>query len=177
MSLNLNQQQKSFNAREPISVLQDWTMLLSLREQGVLVLSLRGPDGMTKEGATKAIIRSLRACVMNSGRLGKPMKEGETFDGDPFMRMDLICDVQSWAFAMDAFFADIDSHNIHFFQHLIHAAAVCRMHPNNRVAKHWADFYLRACKALHVGPETIDEIRYRLRDGRRAEAESDHVHG
>ena len=102
-------------------------MGISLRQQGVLILALRGPDGLTKESGCKNIIRSLRACVMNSGREGKPMGNGLSWRNDPFMRMDLVVyprhRKKSWEEATQAFLQDIDTYNLHFFQHLIHAAA------------------------------------------------------
>lgn len=70
------------------SVVQDWVQDLPLRQQGVLLLALRGPDGARKESPSKPIIRSMRALALNSGRLGVPMEKGETFEGDAFMRND-----------------------------------------------------------------------------------------
>lgn len=152
------------------NVLQDWVLGIPLRQQGVLMLALRGPDGVRKEHPSKAVIRSLRGCVMNAGRTGKAMDPGETFDGDSFMRMDLVCSTASWQKVCDDFFAEIDSYNLHFFQHLIHAAfAVGINHPIGLVAHHWCEFYYLACRKLHVKPETRDEFVHRLRDGRREE--------
>jgi hypothetical protein len=119
----------------PQSVLQDWTTGISLRQQGVLVLALRGPDGLTKESGCKNIVRSLRACVMNSGREGKPMADGTMWRNDPFMRMDLVIDDLEWYHATEAFLQDVDTYNLHFFQHLIHAAAVCGLHHPHRTAR------------------------------------------
>lgn len=154
------------------SVLQDWTAEISLRQQGVLVLALRGPDGLTKESGCKNIIRSLRACVMNSGREGRPMADGTVWRNDPFMRMDLVTDDVEWYNATQAFLQDIDTYNLHFFQHLIHAAAVCGLHhPHRTVRNNWWRFYERCCMKLHIHPETPAEIQHRLRDGERTEEE------
>lgn len=147
-------------------LLQDWVDDLPLRQQGVMTLALRGPDGTRKESAAKPIIRSLRACVMNSGRLGVPMQLGERFEGDAFMRMDLVCSTQEWDAAMEAFFASIDEYNLHFFQHLVHAAAVLGFnYPVPAVRNNWLRFYHKAVDKLHMKPETHDEFAYRLRDG------------
>ena len=56
------------------SVLQDWVQECSLRQQGVLVIALRGPDGVRKEDAAKPLVRTMRGLVMNAGRTGKPME-------------------------------------------------------------------------------------------------------
>ena len=149
------------------SVLQIWVMALTLRQQGVLCLALRGPDGTPKESNTKSIIRSLRACVMNSGRHGTPLKPNEVMAGDSFMRMDLISDSLKWRGAASKFYGDIDAMNVHFLQHLLHAAALCRQYPHSVVAMNWWDFYITGCKKLHMHPETLEEITNRLRDGRR----------
>jgi len=155
------------------SVLQDWMHNIPLRQQGVIILALRGPDGVRKESPAKAILRSLRACVMNSGRKGVPMERHEVFDGDSFMRMDLICDNKLWAQALRDFYSSIDEYNIHFFQHLIHAAAAVGInHPDEQVRGNWWDFYTFGCHKLHVTPETKAQFTHRLRDGRR-EAEDE----
>lgn len=151
------------------SVIQDWVSEITLRQQGVLILALRGPDGVRKESSVKPIIRSLRACTMNSGRKGVPMEWGEKFDGDSFMRMDLIVS-SDWAKAVDDFYADIDEHNVHFLQHLLHAAAVLGFnYPNPMIAQRWQDFYERGVRKLHMNPESQEQFTHRLRDGRRVE--------
>lgn len=151
-----------------LSVLQDWVMEMPLRQQGVLVLALRGPDGIHKESPAKAVIRSLRGCAMNTGRLGVPLKLGERFEDDRFMCMDLIADAWAWKQTCTDFFGSIDEHNIHFFQHLLHAAAVLGFnHPTPIVAQHWLDFYHQGVDKLHMKPETRDEFIYRLRNGKR----------
>lgn len=150
------------------SVIQDWVSELPLRQQGTVILALRGPDGLRKEHPSKAIIRSLRGCVMVTGRMGTAMKLGERFEDDKFMRMDLIVDDQAWVEASDAFFASIDEYNLHFFQHLLHAAAVLGFnHPVPAVAANWLDFYHRGVHKLHMKPETREEFTYRLRNGKR----------
>jgi hypothetical protein len=150
------------------SVIQDWVSTIPLRQQGVIILALRGPDGTRKEHPAKAVIRSLRGCVMNSGREGRPMARGETFEGDSFMRMDLICDDTLWESTMYGFFSEIDSYNLHFYQHLLHAAAAVGInHPDQQVRINWWEFYRRGCKKLHMECETPSEFIHRLRNGRR----------
>lgn len=148
------------------SVVQDWVTDLPLRQQGVLLLALRGPDGARKESPSKPIIRSMRALALNSGRLGVPMEPGETFKGDAFMRNDLNYDNAAWDEASDAFFASIDELPLHFYQHFIHAAAVIGFnYPVPAVRQNWLNFYHRAADKLHFNPETAEQFAYRLRDG------------
>lgn len=154
------------------SVLQPWVEALPIRQQGVAILALRGPDGMRKESAAKPVIRALRACVLNSGRHGVPMGLGESFDGDRFMSMALISSTQAWDEVMKDFFASIDEFNLHFFQHLIHAAAVVGFaHPIPQVRNHWLAFYHKACEKLHVTPETQTAFAHRLRNGNRGKGD------
>jgi hypothetical protein len=152
------------------SVIQDWLSEIPLRQQGVVILALRGPDGTRKESASKPIIRSLRACVMNSGREGVPMKHGAKFEGDAFMRMDLICNEKAWDETIHSFYSSIDEYNIHFLQHLLHAAAVLGFnYPVPVLRERWLKFYHVGVHKLHMKPETECEFVYRLRNGDRGQ--------
>lgn len=153
------------------SVLQDWVQELPWRQQGVLTLALRGPDGVTKEAGCKPLIRSLRGCVMNSAQNGRPLEVGERLvEGDDFMRMDLMSNWADWSTTCKRFFKDIDTYNIHFYQHLIHAAMILGYrHPNEEVGRMWDWFYKKACGKLHMRPETPQDMDFRLRDGPREE--------
>lgn len=153
-----------------MSVLQTWVEELSFRKQGVLILALRGPDGTRKESVTKPVVRTLRACVMNSGRDRKPMARGTAYDTDSFMRMDLIETDAAWNWVTKDFHGSMDEMNLHYFQHLIHAAAICGIdYPDKELRNRWWDFYVSCCKRIHVKCETSGEIDYRLRDGKRIE--------
>jgi len=152
------------------NVLQDWVMNISLRQQGVLILALRGPDGVAKEDVAKPIVRALRALVMVSGREGKPMDKGVVWRDDPFMQTVLIgADFEDpWKGATNTFYGSIDQYNVHFLQHLWHAFAIAGIHfPDETIRKRCWNFYLRGMRALHVHPETPKEIVHRLRDGER----------
>lgn len=148
------------------SVLQDWVMEIPLRQQGVLVIALRGPDGVRKEDAAKPLIRTLRGIVMNSGREGGPMKMDTLWASDPFMTTYHISYADRWQDTVELFMDSWDSYNIHFLQHLAHAFAVCGIHhplPDVRQNCWW--FYQYTAFKLHYKPETEEEFSYRLRDG------------
>lgn len=154
------------------SVLQDWVMEISLRQQGVLILALRGPDGARKEDVAKPVIRALRAVVMNSGREGRPMDMELVWRDDPFMQTTAIgaTSDEPWRKVENEFYGSIDHYNVHFLQHLWHAYAVVGIHhPSEIIRKRCWNFYLRGVRALHMNPETEEEIIYRLRDGVRGE--------
>lgn len=155
------------------SVLQDWVMNISLRQQGVLIIALRGPDGAMKEDVAKPIVRALRALVMNSGREGAPMAMGLVWRDDPFMQTILIGarTDELWNAATDTFYKSIDQYNIHFLQHLWHAFAVVGVnHEDINIRRRCWNFYLHGVHALHMRPETSEELIHRLRDGIRLEA-------
>lgn len=152
-----------------MNVLQTWIGLhCTFRQQGVIILALRGPDGVPKEDAAKPIIRSFRGVVMNSGRHRGPMPLGMKMEGDPFMRTDLIVDRVLWEEVCKAFYDSIDQYNIHFIQHLLHATAVIGFkHPLQVVRNGFSAFYYTGVDALHMNPETMEQVDRRLRDGRR----------
>lgn len=151
------------------NVLQEWTQKISTRQQGVLVIALRGPDGVRKEDPAKPIVRTLRGMVMNAGRTGKPVGD-EVWADDPFMTLQWINDPDKWVVATKMFFNQWDAYNVHFLQHLMHAYAVCGVHyPDSDVKQRAWQFYTRCCKKIHVHPETAVQVVYRLRDGVREE--------
>lgn len=152
------------------SVLQPWVEQISLRQQGVLLGAIRGPDGVRKESPAKVILRNLRGCTMNSGRELKPMALGTFFAGDTYMRTVEIADPVLWMEVVGTFLSDIDEYNVHFFQHLVHAAAVIGIHHwDDMVRANWWYFYTESVNKLHMRPETKDEIQHRLRIGVREE--------
>ena len=151
------------------SVLQDWTEQISTRQQGVLIIALRGPDGVRKEDPAKPIVRTLRGLVMNAGRTGAPVGN-EVWADDPFMTMQWIVDDDMWTLATKKFFDQWDAYNVHFLQHLMHAYGIAGIHYPEKEARVRAwTFYVRCCKKLHLPPETKDLMQYRLRDGIREE--------
>lgn len=152
-------------------VLQDWVLRMSLRQQGVVILALRGPDGVRKEDPAKPIVRTLRALVMVTGRHGVAMAPGVIWRDDQFMSTLYINDDDSWGATVNAFADNWDSYNVHFLQHLRHAFAVVGIHyPHEPYRKRCWDFYTWSTEKTHDHPETKEEIMHRLRDGARKEA-------
>lgn len=150
------------------SVLQEWVQKIPLREQGVLVLALRGPDGHRKEAGAKNVVRALRGCVMVTGATGQPLLPGANLPDDSFMQMYRIGHVEEspWNEAALEFFRAWDEYNVHFLFHLAHAALILGVrHPESRIATRWHAFYHRCCAKCHVSPETPEQMIYRLKDG------------
>lgn len=155
------------------SVLQPWLSNIPLREQGVLVITLRGPDGVPKEHGAKNIVRAIRGCIMVPGATGAPLLPGQNLPDDSFMQMYRIGHVDEgpWQEATLAFFRAWDELNVHFLFHLLHAAAVLGIrHPESRVRTRWWDFYCRGMRKAHVNPETPEQLMDRLKDGHKPDA-------
>ena len=149
-------------------VMQDWTSTISHRQQGVMVMALRGPDGLPKESGCKNVIRSFRASVMNSGDTKKPLALGEALLSkyDKYMTMEFLSIEFKWKEVCEAFVSDIDTYNIHFLQHFLHAAMVVAFnHPNETMRARWEYCANRIAKKLHIHLETKEEFTHRLRDG------------
>jgi hypothetical protein len=156
------------NTSSAIPVLQDWVGQITRRQQGVLILGLRGPDGFYKEHPCKDTLRSFRACVMNSGIDGKPMDLDQHYEHDLFMRMDLLASADLWDQTQARFYSRWDEYNSHFILHFLHAAAVLGFHhPIPVVRERWHHFYLKGCKKAHMNPESREQFEHRLRDGDR----------
>lgn len=151
-----------------MNVLQEWVSQCPLREQGTLLLALRGPDGTRKESGVKNVVRALRGCIMVCGATGQPLMPGENLPDDSFMQMYRIghVDHTPWQEASIAFFRDWDEFNVHFLFHLMHAALILGVrHPQERVRIRWMAFYDRCCYKCHVTPETGEHMIDRLKDG------------
>ena len=135
------------------SVIKDWVLDLPFTQQALLMLSLRGADGMPKFNAAKEIVHYLRGVVLHPAYAnynGKP--EG-------FMRGDY----DNWERIVKALFIDIDSYPMHFLMHLFHAAEVVGYnHPDEEISVCWLSFYFYACQNLHINPETKEQLDERL---------------
>lgn len=135
------------------SVLQDWVMELGLRHQGVLVNACRGCDSAPKNDPSKLLTRSFRAIVLNA-HCGNPDKAATYIQRVPHEEL---------LRRMAAFLKNLDHYPHHYVMHLIHAAEIvgykCR---TDEQFGFWIDFYFRACKGLHVNPETEEQLDARL---------------
>lgn len=154
------------------SILQDWVMRLPLRQQGVLIIATRGPDGVRKEDAAKPLVRTMRGLTLNAGRTGAPIPPGVVWDTDTFMTIAPICSDVGWVGFTGPFFDNWDSYNVHFLQHLAHAYAVVGIaYPDLDIRIRAWEFYKACCHKLHMNHESPDQVAHRLRDGIRLEAD------
>lgn len=153
-------------------VLQEWVSGISMMQQTVLLTAIRGPDGLPKYGGVKMLLRWYRRCVLLSAMDGRVLPDpcepnGGSFTGPSIARNCPEC----WELEMDAhvgtYLKEVDAIPHHFQMHLIHAVEIVGYkHPDGRISNWWRHVYLRLVNALHLRPETEEEMDARLGDSR-----------
>jgi hypothetical protein len=142
-----------------ISVLPDWIAKLSMQQQTVLLLALRGPDGFDKNHDCKRVLYFFRACVLCAADRGRMLDETE--DIATFMSMKC-CDDFFWQEVLTTFRNVEDAMPLHFYIHLMHGAQVLAYkHPEPFIRERWFEFYRQCCEYLHVliEPEAFMDMR------------------
>ena len=149
-----------------MKLLPDWADALPLQQQSVLILALRGPDGVAKDHPCKNVQRAYRASVIRAAYLGRMMRGDDK--GDSFMSLARFNDSGTWEDDLTAFFTAVDSLPHHFYMHLMHGAQILGYrHPLAMVRGRWSFFYGMCCGDLHLSPETETGMDARLSDGLR----------
>lgn len=135
------------------SILQDWVMELGLRHQGVLVAAVRGCDDVPRHDPSKLLARCLRGEILNA-------HVGDASKARTFIQ---VVSEDELADRMKAFLDNSDHYPHHYVMHLVHAAEVVGYkHPKMLSRDMWLAFYEKACKKLHVNPETNEQLDARL---------------
>ena len=159
----MSQEAKATMARRDgyVSLLRPWVTTLTMQAQGTLLCAIRGPDGFPNDNPVKAVVRALRATIVNNA---KDVGPDDVFMGDGTG----VCLEED----VNLFFDSVDEHHHHWYVHFVHAAEVVGYtHPNDEIRRFWNSFYERAVEDLHLSPETMDVMLERLRrDGALAEA-------
>jgi len=145
--------------KQPIeSVVHDWIAELPFTQQAVLMLTLRGPDGLPKVCSTKALLFYIRGVVLKPAYPG--LENVGEYIPDSFMRIDF----ENFDATSAQYFNSVDEYPHHFIMHLVHAAEIIGYnHPNEFWAGKFLHFYKYACKSLHMTPETKEELFKRLK--------------
>lgn len=126
------------------SVVQPWVQGLQIKEQSVLLLSLRGCDTAAKEDPGKLVTRALRRVVLHNGHA----KPGSFMYEGPLSALH---------------FVGADACPMHWYMHVVHAIEIVGYrHPIFDVSREFRRVYLEACVGLHLTPETLDEMDVRL---------------
>lgn len=172
---------------------QDWVHGLSVMQQSVLISAIRGCDGMPKKHKHKALVKWYRRCVLLSafdgaaltdpfapggGSFTGPIADLKQFevpgewegpplyygpDGKMLSEYDLRCSLLQ--VAADNFVDSRDELPAHYTTHFMHAVEILGYkHPDPTVREFWNDFYARLVHALHLWPETEEQLDKRLGD-------------
>lgn len=138
-----------------LSILQPWAAQLGLRHQGVLVSAVRGCDSVPREDPIKQLVRYYRACLLRAHC-------GDAAKASSFMIE--VANGQEFAALSDPVLKSMDHYPLHYILHFIHAAQIMGYKsPSNRLSRQWwRDFYHRACRKLHLNPETWEQLDERL---------------
>lgn len=144
----------------------EWMNSLTLQKQAVLLMALRGPDGLTKMHPTKYILQYLRAEVVKAAHKGRMLEINEHVPTMMTMR-----DVNGpgWLDAVRQFIEHADCLHHHYFMHFMHAVQVLGFeHPDGNSRQRWFDLHLKLCDVLHMQPESREQYEKRLGDFGRA---------
>jgi hypothetical protein len=148
-----------------VCAFQDWVFTIpSMQQQSVLMLAMRGPDGITKEHPCKVILRRYRASILKSAYLGRALRVGEQVD--TFHSLKDFQDEGTWHREKHAFFRNIDDLPVHFVTHLFHGCQILGYkHPDPFFRRRWSGFYLEGVEdCLHFNIETEEQMDKRLGD-------------
>lgn len=170
-------------------VIQDWVQRLPFMQQSVLIAAIRGPDGASRQHPSKMLVKWYRRCVLysafDSQEAGKPVPlttpvggGGGSFtgpscpagyfeyiDGDG----DYVKKEVEWEKLMEpvvrAYIDSRDELPAHYQGHMMHAIEILAYkHPDKRIREWWHDVYVWLAKALHLNPETEEQMDFRLGD-------------
>jgi hypothetical protein len=137
----------------PRSVLQEWVMRLGLRHQGTILTAIRGCDNAPKDDPSKRFVRCYREVVLIP-HCGDPRKAA-TF-------IEKVSD-EELIERFHEFRRSTDHYPHHYVMHLVHCIEIVGYkHPVEKVREVWLGFYLALCRALHVNPETEEQLDARL---------------
>jgi hypothetical protein len=167
----------SNNELNPRPVLQDWVLRCSFMQQTVLLGIVRGPDSTPKYHPVKPVLRWYRRCLLLSALDGEVITDPYDPRGGSFTGPSVKFDSPEqygipWEVAMlpvvDRYFQTMDEMPIHFWLHMMHAVEIMGYkHPDLlRIGAWWRELYVRMVHAMHVYPETVDQLDKRLGDTR-----------
>lgn len=135
--------------QKPCSVMRPWTYNLSFRQQTVLMVALRGFDGVGKKDPSKPLIKSLRMTLLQNAA---PQTSS-------FMEFEL-----TWA-EVDMFFENCHHYPMHWLMHFAHAAEIIGYKHFDEKQRHWwLSVYEKVIEVLHASPESEEAMDLRLKD-------------
>jgi len=137
------------------SVLQNWVMKLPLREQGALVVGTRGCDTAPKlplNSTERQLTGFLRWCVLVPADDREVGITGAFFQCEP---------PQNWKPS------ELGHYPQHWYAHIMHAYEIVGYrHPHIGLSAEAQKIYRKFVYALHLQPETKDQMIERLSEDR-----------
>lgn len=141
------------------SVLQEWVMKLPLRAQGTLMTCIRGCDLAPKPmhpetnwPTERALTAYLRWCILN------PADPREVDVPGAFFQSRL---PKEWKPSL------LEHYPLHWYSHIMHSFEVIGyMHFSAATRAEASAIYIRMVHALHLHPETKEEMVSRLTEDR-----------
>ncbi len=141
------------------TVLQSWLAEnCSWKQQTVLLASFRGCDGLPKNDPSKEFTKMMRFTLLKND------DKDTTFFGN-----EVILSLTNKS-SIDDFFIDcsrgnLDAYPVHWLMHLLQAAEIIMYKASSEdYVNYWQYFYLTGVRALHLNPETEEQLDIRLKD-------------
>ena len=142
------------------SVLNDWVQELTMMQQSVLLSAIRNADGIAKFHPQKMLMKWYRRCVLKSAFDGRELRDYDEPGGGSFTGP-----VKDINFALDEFVTARDGMTLHYYAHTMHAFEILGYkHPELVIRQFWHRGYVRMAEALHLWPETEEQMDLRLGD-------------
>lgn len=149
----------------PGSVMQPWVCTLTFMQQSVLMAGVRGPDGIHKNHISKVLLRWYRRCVFYSAFEKKIFTDPFTPGGGSFTGP---CTYTHIEYVVKQYLLSLDEIPHHFQLHFMHGAEIIGYkHPDARIRGFWQTLYFKLVNDMHLVPETIEEMDFRLGDNER----------
>ncbi len=133
------------------SVVKEWLSgdNISLKQQTLVLSSIRGCDGQSKKDLSRKMTRQLRNVILLYASHEK------TDFMDSGMTLEEVKD----------FVEDKDKYPVHYYMHVCYACEIIGFkHPDKKIREWFNSAYLIIVKSLHLNPETEEECDYRLKD-------------
>jgi hypothetical protein len=137
-------------------ILLPWVEQLGLRHQGVLVSAMRGCDTAPRHDPSKLVQRLLRGAVLTP-HIGKY--------GNPKTYIQIEPNEEKWWEALNGFLRNWDHYPNHYVIHFVHATEIIGYHgpvDSPVFSNRWERVYLASVHALHMQPETKEQLDARL---------------
>ncbi len=140
------------------SVLRDWVMELSLREQGSLICAARNCDLTPKnplDAPERVLTAAIRYAFMN------PADEREVDCAPGCFMISKVPNAKTFKVSALAHYP------LHYVQKQMLACEVLAYnHPDRVMAAKWYDLYCRFCQGMHLNPESLEQYKARMLEDR-----------